>query len=152
MTIHATIEVAEGTEYTAHCPNLQSLTARLASALTHAMISSTISQETPRVMVSHFDATPICGHCAAPLLASGACSNRQCSFGRVTPGKISARALAKAAGIKTGLASVLELSHAKSSDAHCLACGFHLVGGRYVGLCPKCGSERWYRTTLTPNA
>jgi predicted RNA-binding Zn-ribbon protein involved in translation (DUF1610 family) len=35
-----------------------------------------------------------------------------------------------------------------SNDAHCLACGFEMVGGRYVGLCPKCGSDRWYRTRL----
>lgn len=48
-------------------------------------------------------------------------------------------------------ASVLELEHAKSNDAHCLACGFQMVGGRHVGLCPKCGSDRWYRTTLTQN-
>lgn len=47
-----------------------------------------------------------------------------------------------------GSASVLELGHAKSNDAHCLACGFEMVGGRYVGLCPKCGSDRWYRTRL----
>src|ERR1039458_10190203 len=46
---------------------------------------------------------------------------------------------------------MLELGHAKSNDAHCLACGFQMVGGRHVGLCPKCGSDRWYRTTLTPN-
>ena len=45
-------------------------------------------------------------------------------------------------------ASVLELGHANSNDAHCLACGFEMVGGRYVGLCPKCGSHRWYRTRL----
>jgi hypothetical protein len=48
-------------------------------------------------------------------------------------------------------ASVLELGHAKSEDAHCLACGFEMVGGRHVGLCPKCGSDRWYRTRLSPN-
>ena len=47
--------------------------------------------------------------------------------------------------------SVLELGHAKSEDAHCLACGFEMVGGRHVGLCPKCGSDRWYRTRLSPN-
>lgn len=41
-----------------------------------------------------------------------------------------------------------ELSHAKSNDAHCLDCGFEMVGGRYVGLCPKCGSDRWYQTRL----
>ena len=45
-----------------------------------------------------------------------------------------------------------QAKNAKSKDAHCLACGFQMVGGRYVGLCPKCGSDRWYRTTLTPNA
>lgn len=48
-------------------------------------------------------------------------------------------------------ASVLELDHAKSKDAHCLACGFRMLGGRDVGLCPKCGSNRWYRTRLTPD-
>ena len=48
-------------------------------------------------------------------------------------------------------ATVLELGHAKSNDAHCLACGFQLIGGADVGLCPKCGSDRWYRTRLTPN-
>lgn len=50
-----------------------------------------------------------------------------------------------------GSASVLELGHAKSNDAHCLACGFQMVGGRHVGLCPKCGNGRWYRTRLTPH-
>jgi predicted RNA-binding Zn-ribbon protein involved in translation (DUF1610 family) len=50
-----------------------------------------------------------------------------------------------------GSASVLELGYAKSNDAHCLACGFRMVGGAYVGLCPKCGSDRWYKTRLTPN-
>ena len=49
---------------------------------------------------------------------------------------------------RPGSATVLELGHAKSNDAHCLACGFEMVGGRYVGLCPKCGSDRWYRTRL----
>ena len=49
-------------------------------------------------------------------------------------------------------AAVLELGHAKSEDAHCLACGFEMVGGRHVGLCPKCGSDRWYRTRLSPNS
>lgn len=47
-----------------------------------------------------------------------------------------------------GSASVLELGHSNSKDAHCLSCGFEMVGGRYVGLCPKCGSDRWYRTRL----
>lgn len=42
----------------------------------------------------------------------------------------------------------LELGHDKRNDAHCLACGFEMVGGRYVGLCPKCGSDRWHRTRL----
>lgn len=46
-------------------------------------------------------------------------------------------------------AAVLELGYAKSKDAHCLSCGFQMAGGRYVGLCPKCGSDRWYRTRLT---
>ena len=46
------------------------------------------------------------------------------------------------------LAAVLELGHAKSSDAHCLACGFKMLGGADVGLCPKCGSDRWYKTRL----
>jgi len=48
-------------------------------------------------------------------------------------------------------ATVLELVHAKSNDAHCLACGFQMLDGANVGLCPKCGSDRWYRTRLTPN-
>ena len=45
-------------------------------------------------------------------------------------------------------AATLELGHAKRNDAHCLACGFKMVGGANVGLCPKCGSNRWYKTTL----
>src|SRR5215510_6311853 len=45
----------------------------------------------------------------------------------------------------SGSASVLELGHAKSNDAHCLHCGFQLRGGANVGLCPKGGSGRWYR-------
>ena len=50
-----------------------------------------------------------------------------------------------------GSASVVNLGHAKSNDAHCLACGFQMLGGANVGLCPKCGSDRWYKTRLTPN-
>ena len=50
-----------------------------------------------------------------------------------------------------GSASVVEIGHAKSNDAHCLACGFRMLGGANVGLCPKCGSGRWYKTRLTPN-
>lgn len=49
-------------------------------------------------------------------------------------------------------ATVLELGNAKAQDAHCLACGFQMLGGADVGLCPKCGSDRWYRTRLTLNA
>jgi hypothetical protein len=30
--------------------------------------------------------------------------------------------------------------------AHCLDCGFRMVDGANVGLCPKCGSDRWHRT------
>ena len=45
-------------------------------------------------------------------------------------------------------AAVLELGFRKSNDAHCLACGFQMLGGAYVGLCPKCGSDRWYKTRL----
>ena len=37
---------------------------------------------------------------------------------------------------------------AKETDAHCLACGFKMNGGANVGLCPKCGSDRWYKTRL----
>jgi rubrerythrin len=48
-------------------------------------------------------------------------------------------------------ASVVNLGYAKSNDAHCLACGFQMLGGANVGLCPKCGSNRWYKTRLTPN-
>lgn len=48
-------------------------------------------------------------------------------------------------------ATVLELGHAKATDAHCLACGFQMIGGADVGVCPKCGSDRWYRTRLAPN-
>ena len=49
-------------------------------------------------------------------------------------------------------ASILEIGHAKNNDAHCLACGFRMIGGANVGLCPKCGSDRWYKTRLTPNS
>ena len=46
------------------------------------------------------------------------------------------------------LAATLELGHAKANDAHCLACGFKMLDGADVGLCPKCGSDRWYKTRL----
>ena len=45
-------------------------------------------------------------------------------------------------------ASTLELGHSKANDAHCLACGFKMQGGANVGLCPKCGSNRWYKTRI----
>ena len=45
-------------------------------------------------------------------------------------------------------AATLNLGYAKSNDAHCLACGFDLKGGANVGRCPKCGSDRWYKTRL----
>lgn len=35
-----------------------------------------------------------------------------------------------------------------STDAHCIACGFEMRGGSDVGRCPKCGSERWYKTRI----
>jgi anaerobic ribonucleoside-triphosphate reductase len=44
------------------------------------------------------------------------------------------------------------LDHLRAHDAHCQTCGFEMVGGRYVGLCPKCGSHRWYRTRPGPLA
>jgi hypothetical protein len=47
-----------------------------------------------------------------------------------------------------GSASVLVIGHAKSKDAHCVACGLKMRGGANVGLCPKCGSDRWYKTRL----
>lgn len=48
----------------------------------------------------------------------------------------------------TGSALTLELGFAKCHDAHCLACYFKMKDGAYVGLCPKCGSDRWYKTRL----
>ncbi len=45
-------------------------------------------------------------------------------------------------------AAVLELRHAQGDDAHCRDCGCKMVGGRHVGRCPRCGSDRWYRTHL----
>lgn len=45
-------------------------------------------------------------------------------------------------------AADLDLGQARSKDAYCLACGFKMMGGASVGLCPKCGSDRWYRTKL----
>jgi Zn finger protein HypA/HybF involved in hydrogenase expression len=46
------------------------------------------------------------------------------------------------------LALTLEIGFAKSRDAHCMACGFQMIGGAEVGLCPRCGSERWYKINL----
>jgi len=34
-------------------------------------------------------------------------------------------------------------------DANCQDCGFRMTGGANVGLCPKCGSSRWFKTCLT---
>jgi DNA-directed RNA polymerase subunit RPC12/RpoP len=50
--------------------------------------------------------------------------------------------------LEVGHAAILDLGHAKSKDAHCTQCGFKLVGGANVGLCPRCGSQRWYKTSL----
>lgn len=36
-----------------------------------------------------------------------------------------------------------------SPDAYCASCTFTLQGGSNVGLCPRCGSSKWYRTDLT---
>ena len=34
---------------------------------------------------------------------------------------------------------------ARGADAYCGACGFKMVGGADVGLCPKCGGPRWFK-------
>lgn len=106
MTLHATIEMPEGSQFTTHCPDLQSLTKRLSSAILHGVVTSTHSPEIPRVTVTHFDTSPICGHCAAPLKPSGACSNPNCGLGKLKQRKPSAKALARATGTK--LASTLK--------------------------------------------
>jgi rubrerythrin len=45
-------------------------------------------------------------------------------------------------------ADVLELSLAHCKNGRCWSCGFGMIGGADVGLCPKCGSNRWYKTQL----
>jgi len=83
-------------------------------------------------------ACPRCNNTA--VIEDGYCGVcRECTMPSVAQGSLAA---------PSGSASVLELGHSKSNDAHCLACGFEMVRGRYVGLCPKCGSNRWYRTRL----
>lgn len=109
MTLHATIELPEGSCYTTHCPDLQSLTKRLSSSLLHAVVTSTHAPELPRVTVTHFDTSPICGHCAAPLKPSGACSNPACGLGRLRQRKPTAKELARKTG--TRLASTLKRIH-----------------------------------------
>jgi len=49
---------------------------------------------------------------------------------------------------KEWLAPCLDPRFRKSRDAECLKCGFEMVGGAVVGLCPRCGSSQWYRTRL----
>ena len=34
---------------------------------------------------------------------------------------------------------------ARAADAYCRNCGFKMVGGADVGLCPKCGGPRWFK-------
>lgn len=109
MTLYATIELPEGTRHTQHCPDTQTLTKRLASALLHAAVTSTLSPEIPRVTVTQYDPQPICGHCAAPLKPSGACSNSGCKFGKLTQRKPTAKELARKTG--TRLASTLKRVH-----------------------------------------
>jgi len=48
----------------------------------------------------------------------------------------------------TAVPATAESEGSKHSDAQCKACDFQMAGGRYVGLCPKCGSDQWFQTTL----
>lgn len=100
MTLYATIELPEETTLPAHCPDMQTLTRRLAAAIQHAALVSTISPMTARVTVTHHEPPLICGSCAAPLLPSGRCSSRNCAFGRVQQDKGAKHLLATVPGLK----------------------------------------------------
>ncbi len=110
MTLYATIEIPEDTTLPPHCADLQSLMKKLAQALMTCAQHNTLVSEAPRVCVTEFDPTPICGACAAPLLTSGKCSSPNCKFGRIAQRKpakalgrtIPARLLAQRLGVKLG--------------------------------------------------
>ena len=74
---------------------------------------------------------------------------RDTNWNSVNWGRIAARALPTSEQPKTpNTAATLELVQAQSKDAHCLECRFKMKGGADIGLCPNCGSFRWYKTTL----
>ena len=87
MTLYATIDMPEDTTLPPHCPDLQTLTKKLAAVLLHCIVGNTLLPEMPRILVTHFDPAPICGACAAPLLHTGKCSSINCKFGGVNQRK-----------------------------------------------------------------
>jgi rubrerythrin len=48
----------------------------------------------------------------------------------------------------SGEATILNLGDSRSKDAHCYACGFTMLRGATIPECPKCGSDRWYKTHI----
>lgn len=48
----------------------------------------------------------------------------------------------------TAVPATAESEGSKHHDAQCVACDFQMADGRYVGRCPKCGSDQWFQTTL----
>lgn len=103
MKIFAIIELPSDLALPAHCPDFDTLQSRVVDAIREKIMFNVLAVDMPRVR-THMNADGVyCGRCAAPLLASGACSSRNCPIGRQPLKRISAAALARATpGVKLG--------------------------------------------------
>lgn len=103
MKLFATIELSDSVELPAHCPDSATLLKKIEFAIFRAIYGNTRSSEHPRVEVTTQEPAMICGSCCAPLLPPGACSSRNCSFGRISQRKPTARRLAATVpGVRLG--------------------------------------------------
>lgn len=103
MKIFQIIELPYDLELPAHCPDFDTLQSRLVDAVREKCMFNIRSTELPKV-TTHMNRDGVyCSRCAAPLLASGACSSRNCPIGRQPLKKLSAAAVARATpGVKLG--------------------------------------------------
>ena len=107
MNISASIELPDEVELSGHCLDIRELGKKIEFAIFRTIYTNTRASEQPTVRVTFGETAMICGSCAAPLLPSGACSSRNCDFGRISQRKPSAKSLtARVPGVR--LASTLK--------------------------------------------